>query len=153
VIRRLEDTDDPAAAATMLLTFLERRLSNGADPDWRVRGLMATLAAAPSSTVRAVGRRLGVSTRALRDAVRQHVGLGPKAVQRIHRLLRALSVMRRGAEGNDVRAALAVGYADHAHFVHECRDLLGETPRRFLDRGRALRAPIPTRRRGPATLG
>ena len=153
VTRRLEDAGDPAAAADILLSFLERRLSRGADPDWRVRGLMATLAATPASTVRAAGQRIGVSTRALRDVVREHVGLGPKAVQRVHRLLRALSAMRRGAKGNDVRAALAMGYADHAHFVHECRALLGETPRRFLDRGRPGRmAPNPTRRSDQAAL-
>lgn len=146
--RRLEDETDPARAADVLLGLLERRLSDGADPDWRVRGLMTMLAEAPSSSVRAVSRRLGVSTRTLRAVVREHVGLGPKAVQRIHRLLRALSAMRRGVDGNDVRAALACGYADHAHFVHECRALLGDTPRGFLDRGRRRHgpAPIPTMR-------
>ena len=150
--RRIEGATDPAGAADVVLAFLGRRLSDGTDPDWRVRGLMAALAGAPGSTVRAVGRRLGVSPRALRDAVNEHVGLGPKVVQRIHRLLRALSAMRRGAGGNDVRGALAAGYADHAHFVHECRALLGETPRRFLDRGRPSRAPIPTSEPPPGTL-
>jgi len=152
--RRLEDATDSGRAADLLLGFIGRRLSGRADPDWRVRGLMATLAEAPASTVHAVGRRLGVSTRTLRGAVREHVGLGPKAVQRVHRLLRGLSAMRRGVDGNDVRAALACGYVDQAHFVHECRELLGETPRRFLDRGRRpdRPPPIPTMRGCPDAL-
>jgi AraC-like DNA-binding protein len=154
VTRRLEEVAEPAGAADLLLDFVGCRVGDGGDPDWRVRGLMATLAAAPATTVGAAGRRLGVSTRALRDAVREHVGLAPKVVQRVHRLLRALSAMRAGAAGNDVPAALSVGYADHAHFVHECQSLLGETPRRFLDRGRTGRsAPIPTSGGRPRALG
>ncbi len=151
VVRRLEDATDPADAADVLLDFIGRRVAGAEAPDWRVRGLMATLATAPGATVRAVGRRIGVSTRTLREAVREHVGLRPKTVQRVHRLLCALSAMQRCAGGNDVRAALALGYADQAHLVHECRDLLGETPRCFLQRGRTRHAPIPTSPRASGT--
>ncbi len=131
--RRLEDEGDPVRVGSVLMDFLERRLA-GTAPDWRVRGLMAALAEAPGSRVGEVCRRLGVSPRTLRAVARADIGLAPKTVQRIRRLLTTLQALRGAPPGNGVEVALGTGYADQAHLIRECRGLLGETPRRFLAR-------------------
>jgi AraC-like DNA-binding protein len=55
--------------------------------------------------------------------VRAGVGYGPKLLARVLRLQRALRAARAGEEL--AWAALEAGYADQAHFAHECRALAG----------------------------
>ncbi len=134
--RRLEDAPDPAGGGRRRARLPRpEAVATARIPDWRVRGLMATLAGG----ARLHGARGGPAARAsprgrcaTRCASTSASGRRPCSAS-IASCGRSRA-MRRGAGGNDVRGALAVGYADHAHFVHECRALLGETPRRFLDR-------------------
>ena len=72
---------------------------------------------------------LGVSERALRRRVTAAVGYGPKRLARVLRLRRALALVGDGWPL--VEAAYAVGYADQAHFGHECLELAGLAPGRF----------------------
>lgn len=133
---RMQDAHAPADAVGVLLDFLLHRSPQSWTPDWRVRGLMSALRSRPRTGIAEAADRMGVSVRTLRDVTRDDVGIAPKTLQRLHRLLRALLAMRAGESRPDVPAAVAIGFADHAHLVHECRRLLGETPRVFLARGR-----------------
>jgi AraC-like DNA-binding protein len=86
-----------------------------------------------------------VSERALRDACRSELGLRPKEAQRIARLHRALTL---GLSGHaDADAAAGAGYADQAHFIRECKSLLGATPKAF--RERAVAESFKTSSLGP----
>jgi AraC-like DNA-binding protein len=58
------------------------------------------------------------------------VGLSPKRMARILRLQRALAASAR--ERDLTSTALDAGYADHSHFVNECRALSGLSPRTLL---------------------
>jgi AraC-like DNA-binding protein len=73
---------------------------------------------------------LGISERALRRRVTAAVGYGPKRLARVLRLRRALALAGDGSPLVDV--AYEAGYADQAHFGHDCLDLAGITPGRFL---------------------
>jgi AraC-like DNA-binding protein len=54
------------------------------------------------------------------------VGYGPRRLARVFRLGQALQAARTGDEL--ARAAYAAGYADQAHFTHDCRELAGVPP-------------------------
>jgi AraC-like DNA-binding protein len=73
---------------------------------------------------------LGISERALRRRVTVAVGYGPKRLARVLRLRRALALAGDGSPLVD--AAYGAGYADQAHFGHDCLELAGVAPGRFL---------------------
>jgi AraC-like DNA-binding protein len=79
--------------------------------------------AAPRARVEALAGELGVSSRQLRRRCEAAVGYGPKQLARVLRLQRALAAARAGEELAAVAAG--AGYADQAHFAHECRELAG----------------------------
>jgi len=76
--------------------------------------------------VAALALDLGVSERQLRRRFECAVGYGPKRLGRVLRLTRALDGARAGTPLG--RAAVEAGYADHAHFANDCRDLAGVAP-------------------------
>lgn len=122
------DEARPERTPGLLSSWLRRRAEAADDPDPRlfasVRGL-----GRPGATCGDVADRLGITTRALRSLVGRGVGLSPKSLSRVVRLLGAL---RRAGTGRDrpswSRVAVASGYCDQAHLIHEFRRLLGETP-------------------------
>ncbi|WP_394840784.1 AraC family transcriptional regulator [Pendulispora brunnea] len=86
--------------------------------------------------VEAVAERLGVTSRHLRRAFVESVGIGPKDFARTVRLQRAV---RMAATSKDwARIAADAGYYDQAHLIADFRDLVGLTPGAFLKRARAI---------------
>jgi AraC-like DNA-binding protein len=87
----------------------------------------------PGARVGALAHGLGISERQLQRRFRDAVGYGPKTLQRILRLQRALAELREGRKqsGGLARVAAATGYADQAHLTHECRRLTGLSPKRL----------------------
>lgn len=137
--RRLMDdlsaSPGPSEAAAALRAYLARAATAGTAPDWKIRGLMGALAAAPRKRMVDLADDLGVATRTLRDAAREGVGLSPKRIQRVVRLQRALLLASAPGRRSGSQVALRAGYADQSHWTNECSDLLGESPGTFLDRG------------------
>ena len=127
--RRLEEqvaaVETASERAHLLIAFLSNRAA--AEPDPLVRAAAKRLETAP---VAVVAEELAVSERHLRRLVSAHVGYGPKLLARILRLRRALARVRDGAELAEV--AYVAGYADQAHFSHDCSALAGVPPGRFL---------------------
>lgn len=83
-----------------------------------------------------VAAQLGVTSRHLRRAFTEHVGVGPKEYARQARLQRAL---RLAQAANDSvtdwgRIAAEAGYYDQAHLIGDFRDLVGLTPGAFARR-------------------
>ncbi len=76
--------------------------------------------------------RLGVTSRHLRRAFVESVGVGPKDFARAVRLNRAV---RNAAVSPDWRRIAAdAGYYDQAHLIGEFRELVGLTPSAFVKR-------------------
>ena len=97
-----------------------------------------------SATVRDVARDFGWSERRLHREITATCGYGPKTLQRIVRLQRALRASRAGVATRPPslaptlsRLAFDAGYADQAHMTREFRDLTGFTPRQLLGRSTA----------------
>jgi AraC-like DNA-binding protein len=101
------------------------------------RAVRAITDATELPRVDALARTVGVSTRQLRRAFDDVVGVGPKAFARIVRFQRAV----RAAEGTVLpdwgSIATAVGYYDQAHLIADFRALTGTTP------GALVRARVP----------
>lgn len=82
--------------------------------------------------VESVAERLGVTSRHLRRAFTESVGIGPKEFARSVRLQRA---MRSAATSSDwARIAADAGYYDQAHLIGDFRQLVGLTPGAFSKR-------------------
>ncbi|HYG07570.1 MAG TPA: helix-turn-helix domain-containing protein [Stenotrophomonas sp.] len=96
-----------------------------ATADTRMAWLFARLSSADAPRLPVLARQLAMSERTLRRHCLAHFGYGPKTLDRILRLQRLLSAPRPGTL---TEAALAAGYADAAHLVHDSRDLTGLTP-------------------------
>ena len=125
--QRLDAADDPVAE---LLLALGARARASQRPDPLVRAAVDELAD-PRVWVHALAGDLGVSARQLRRRrFESAVGYGPKRLARVLRLERALAAARGGEELAE--AAAGAGYADQAHFTHDCRALAGVSPQRLV---------------------
>ncbi len=123
--RRLEERLDAAAGGDrtgLLLDAVAARARCATLPDPLVRAAVDELRAAGVS-VESLARDLAVSARQLRRRFEAAVGYGPKRLARVLRLQHALAAARAGEEL--AQAAAGAGYADQAHFAHECRALAG----------------------------
>lgn len=78
--------------------------------------------------VDAVARRMGVSLRQLRRAVRTETAISLKAYARITRLNHAMALADRAARPGWARLAAEAGFFDQSHLVRECRALAGLSP-------------------------
>jgi AraC-like DNA-binding protein len=123
---RVQTAADPVAA---LLAELCARAPRLTPPDPLVRAAVARLHD-PRARVEALADELAVSTRQLRRRFETSVGYGPKRLARVLRLERALDAARAGEEL--ALAAAGAGYADQAHFGHDCRALAGVAPSALL---------------------
>jgi AraC-like DNA-binding protein len=109
--------------------WLTERARHAAGPDPLVVATVAGMVGT-DHRVGPLADSLGISERALRRRVTAAVGYGPKRLARVLRLRRALALAGAGSSLVDV--AYETGYADQAHFGHDCRELAGIAPGRFL---------------------
>jgi AraC-like DNA-binding protein len=77
---------------------------------------------------------IGTSTRELGRRFENAVGVSPKKFSRVIRFVRALHRLRECRQETLTYAAVASGYYDQAHFIHEFREFAGITPGELLTR-------------------
>jgi len=122
-----EPTDEAQLIA--ITGALSARVASARSIDHRLPALVAYGARADEPyTVRGLAREVGLSVRRVERLFADDIGLSPKQIHRIHRLQRALALRR--VQPNLTWAAIAarVGYHDHAHLVHDARDIAGAPP-------------------------
>ncbi|HYZ28507.1 MAG TPA: DUF6597 domain-containing transcriptional factor, partial [Thermoleophilaceae bacterium] len=126
---RLDATADPRQTLAAFADELERRLRaiDGPDPavSHAVRLLDDTTA-----TIAEVATRAFVSERELQRRFTEHVGYGPKTLQRVLRFQRFLQYIS-GPRAELAGAAALAGYTDQSHLTRETRRLAGLTPSRL----------------------
>lgn len=138
------------AVLPAVVAWLGRRSRVEARPsEDRARG--ASLSLAELSSCGEAAHSLGISPRALRGLMGDHVGLPPKTYARIVRLHRALG----RAQGDESWAGIAVasGYYDQAHMIREFRSLLGESPEVWRRRATSPSTTPPAAPGKPSTPG
>lgn len=103
-----------------------------------VQQALATLEASGGEVrVEALAARLGVSRQHLAAQFRQHVGLSPKLFARICRFRRAMAAIAATPADATRRTpdwaqlALACGYFDQSHLIHDFQEFSGSAPERF----------------------
>jgi len=139
---RAREADDPTSALRAALEVWARvRTVHRIGRDAYALRAARRLVIDRNATVRDVARDFGWSERRLHREITVTCGYGPKTLQRIVRLQRALRASRAGVATRPPslaptlsRLALDAGYADQAHMTREFRDLTGFTPRQLLGR-------------------
>ncbi|MGH7357899.1 MAG: helix-turn-helix domain-containing protein, partial [Candidatus Rokuibacteriota bacterium] len=127
---QLADARGPDARLALVESFLTARIG-AAEP---VRPDVAYAWSRLEQTggrvrIGALAAELGCSRKHLGVQFRDHIGLLPKAVARLLRFNRALSLVERGLDGAEI--AHGCGYSDQAHFVKEFHRFSGSTPAAF----------------------
>jgi AraC-like DNA-binding protein len=123
---RLYESGDRVAT---LRGWLTGRTPHASAPDPLVAATVSGMAGG-DHRIGPLADSLSISERALRRRVTAAVGYGPKRLARVLRLRRALALAADGSPLVD--AAYESGYADQAHFGHDCLELAGLAPGRFL---------------------
>ncbi|HEY1340301.1 MAG TPA: helix-turn-helix transcriptional regulator [Bryobacteraceae bacterium] len=90
-------------------------------------------------TIAEVTARTGFSARRFIQVFRREVGLTPKLFCRVRRFQRAVQLARKGEPVEWTEVALACGYFDQAHFIHDFRAFSGISPGAYA----ALRGDYP----------
>ncbi|WP_051324396.1 DUF6597 domain-containing transcriptional factor [Candidatus Solirubrobacter pratensis] len=124
---RLLHASGAAGAMAAFAEELGRGLRHVAEPDAAL--LEAVRLLDRGEPVARVADRTFVSERALQRRFGEHIGYGPKTLQRVLRFQRFLRAAPRVPLA---RAASLAGYADQSHLSREARRLAGLTPRRLL---------------------
>jgi AraC-like DNA-binding protein len=127
--QRLGSAPDARHALATLAEELSRALRAVTPPDSAVRHAVHLLDR-PSATVADAAARAFVSERELERRFSEHIGYGPKTLQRVLRFQRFMQQIAfpRVELG---WAAAAAGYADQSHLTRETRRLAGLTPRQL----------------------
>lgn len=86
------------------------------------------------ATVSRIARDLCISERGLERKFRQSVGLTPKMFSRIVRFQRVLKAIEHSPNPDIIDKALAFGYCDQSHLIHDFQQFSGKTPTAFLSR-------------------
>jgi AraC-like DNA-binding protein len=86
----------------------------------------------PEARVAAVTERTGLSARRLIQLFSREVGLTPKLFSRLSRFRAVVSMVDAQRDVDWAAVALACGYYDQAHLIHEFRDLTGMCPSAYL---------------------
>lgn len=132
--RRASDLHDALLAASTVAArfrtledFLARLTDRGRAPRPIVAEALRRLASG-QGPVRDLAADLGVSHKHLIHLFDCHVGLAPKAMQRVLRFDRALQRISAGRAVDWVALAHDCGYYDQAHFINEFHAFSGMTP-------------------------
>jgi AraC-like DNA-binding protein len=126
---RLGNAPHPRNALHAFAQELSRPLRAATTPDPAVR-YTVDLLDRTNATVAEAAERAFVSERELQRRFAEHIGYGPKTLQRIlrfQRFMRHITAPRADLAG----AAALAGYADQPHLSRETRRLAGLTPRQL----------------------
>jgi AraC-like DNA-binding protein len=133
VRERLCEIGDPDQRLQALEQLLLERAVRPLTVDPAVR--FAVHALGSGVAVGAVLQQLGMAHARFIRVFSEAVGLTPKRFARVQRFQRLLAAVRRGAGRSSwAEAALAAGYFDQAHLIHEFRALAGATPSEYRPR-------------------
>jgi AraC-like DNA-binding protein len=127
---RLGEAEHPEIALRAFADELTSALRAVADPDPVVQEAVRALDNGHASVADAAAGAF-VSERELQRRFGDHIGYGPKTLQRVLRFQRFMRLI--STRGADLAAAAArAGYADQPHLTREARRLAGLTPRQLL---------------------
>jgi len=140
---------EPAARFRLLEHFLLERMSTARrHRHGAVRiGLDALIRNHGRATVHELARAVDLSQRRFIELFAGEVGLTPKLFGRVQRFQHAVASLRHSATVDWAEFAVACGYFDQSHLIHEFVAFSGSTPVDYLRRqGRLERAAVHVKR-------
>jgi AraC-like DNA-binding protein len=125
--------EDEAKCVQHAKAFLTARLP-APDPTMaRVKSVVEMIAQNKSITrVEQVASSLELKLRALQRLFQRYVGVSPKWVIQRYRLYEALELLSTGSTLDLATLAQQLGYFDQAHFIHDFKTIVGQSPGRYL---------------------
>jgi AraC-like DNA-binding protein len=124
---------DFAGQVAAFETVFRRRLAASAPEPPEVAQIEALLLDPDMRSVDDVVSALGIPARRFAALVRRHFGFTPKLLIRRTRFVRTI-VKIRDAKSLGWARIVDEAYVDQSHFIRDCRDFLGMTPRQFTAR-------------------
>ncbi|HEX6703488.1 MAG TPA: helix-turn-helix domain-containing protein [Albitalea sp.] len=138
---RLQACGSPAEALAIVEAQLLQRLRGARPLDAMVIFALRQFRRDPSAcTVEPVQRASGCSPQQFIRRFHGEVGLTPKRYGRVLRFNAVIEGLAAGGERDWAQVALAGGFYDQAHLVHEFREMAGLTPGAY----RPVSAQMPT---------
>jgi AraC-like DNA-binding protein len=128
---RLCGAATPVARFAVLEEMLVRRLARPRHVHPAVPFALERLRR-PEVTVGDVAASLRLSRRRLIEVFTAEVGMTPKRLSRVLRFQRASALARRAGSTDWGRVAIACGYFDQSHLIHDFRELTGMSPVSFM---------------------
>jgi AraC-like DNA-binding protein len=125
---RLHTAIEPRARLEILEAMLLRSLRRGTLHPATWFALQELHRAPHIQTVSALSTGAGLSRRRFSQLFRDQVGMTPKLYCRLTRFRRVLRAIRMGRDVDWAGLALAGGYSDQAHLIHEFRAFSGMAP-------------------------
>jgi AraC-like DNA-binding protein len=130
---RLLEAPTPLARFRILERFLLARLGSTAGRTAAVRyALRAFHGAGPVPRVASVAEQVGWTATKFIAAFRNEVGLTPKIYSRVARFRSVIACLEGTEDADWSDIALACGYFDQPHFIHDFKGFSGVTPSEYL---------------------
>lgn len=130
----LLDATGPDEKFDLLQNWLLQRWLNQPRPNHAVTHALARFTDSPDQiTVSDVTREVGLSRRYFIERFTEQVGLTPKLFCRVRRFQHALNGLKRDGNLPWAEVAVAAGYYDQSHFIHDFHEFCGLTPTRLAE--------------------
>ena len=130
---RLRTGNDPAEKFRVLEVALMQHLNERLQLNNAVRYALHEFVRRPEILrVRELAHETGLSRRRFSQLFRVQIGLTPKLYCRLQRFQNTLKLIASGTPVDWAQLALAAGYCDQAHMVHEFHDFSGLSPSAYL---------------------
>lgn len=132
--RLLATADDPAGSLNVMEGALLERARSKPALNPAVPFALREFSSVPHTrTVADVTAQIGLSPKRFIDVFRNEVGLTPKVFCRVRRFQAVLRCIQQGKHVDWAGTALACGYFDQAHFIHDFRAFSGLNPSVYLE--------------------
>ena len=130
---RLLEAGSWAARFRIVEAVLLTRLTGPPGRHPAVAFALNVIQAAPHThTIGRLTERIGISPRRFIQVFTAEVGLTPKVFCRVRRFQRVLALIERNEEIDWADVAVAGGYYDQAHFIHDFRAFSGINPTAYV---------------------
>lgn len=123
-----------AARASLLCAVLASRLTRHAKPDTDSDEILRRLYYIdPAERLAPLADSFGLSLRQTERKVAGAAGISPKRFRRLARFHHTMRELHLSNGARALEAALANGFHDQAHFIHDCSELTGLAPGRIVN--------------------
>lgn len=129
---KLWATKSPHRRLDLLEGFLLERVPTAVETPYLDRALQLIERHRGHVGIASLAEQSGLSPRQLSRQFLKCVGIGPKHYAKIVQIKHAFVALQSSDTGELQNIALAAGYYDQAHFIHDFQRLVGMNPRAFL---------------------